>query len=836
MSIEIQNQEKKKTLKGIKNFIAKLPGIRGFLHKWRNALAEIKTLKKETASLKKQITVLKKKNTDFSGKIKQLNAEKKAMNTELAKVNRQMKKLREDAARGCLMADLARLQERQFERKTERMFWKADPSLEQSGELKHMQEIRFLEEKRPLVSIIRLYQDRTWKQDAKTAESECLLFIDKDTEVTDVWVDELLIAMREADRPGAIGAKLVYPEIPAGSANEEKSHMLQHAGIGFKDVIREKAHFIQPYNLKNGEPDSDLDLELQERIAVSGNAMLIKKMVFDEIGGFDDRYIDEYADVDLCLRLYQAGYKNYYCPKALVYSAGVEDQGEDIKEKKRRRTHDMMVFKGKWQRYLAKHLFDDKISQSYMFTEQKLTVAFAVSDAKTGTDAEEYYHALFFGTALEALGCKVKILSRTAKKDWYNVGVDTDILVPVCPDYDVEAVYNCKNDLIRVSWQQEEETVYLKLEEKHSLNKAVDTECLFHPISELYDLSCMNEKTTEEKKEYLAGQKAYVIKNHIYKDAAHEFVQMIRGCFDVPVCSDEIDICGAMPDDESKKYWGDQYFAVGMKKEFEKLGYKANVLPRDRWYDRSRAGYVIVLRGKNPYYRPVGDNRKYIMWNISHPNDVTIKEYNSYDYVFFASQKMYDEFASKLQVPSGIAQQCVDDSAMVYEEGHDKQYELLFIGNSRHVFRPILKDLIPTEHKLTVYGRHWEKFPVQDYVVSDYMDNSKVGQAYHDAKILLNDHWDDMRENGIISNRIFDALAAGAFIISDDIPEIHELFGDNVVTYHGREDLKEKIDYYLEHEEERDAKAKAGQKIVLNGHTFRDRVAVMAKVIREMPL
>ncbi len=823
-------------MKGIKNFIAKLPGIRGFLRKWRNMLAEINALKKESAGLKKQITVLKKKNADFSGKVKQLNAEKKIMNTELTKADRQMKKLREDAAKGCLMADLARLQELQFERKTERMFWKADPSLEQSGELKHMEEIRFLEEKRPLVSIIRLDQNGKWNQDAETTESEYLLFVNKDTEITDGWMDELLIAMREAARPGAIGAKLVYPEIPAGMANEEKSYMLQHTGIGFKDVIREKAHFIQPYNMKNGQPDSDLNMELQERIAVSKNAMLIKKTVFDEIGGFDDRYIGEYADVDLCLRLYQAGYKNYYCPKALVYSDSVEDRVEDIKEKKRRCTHDLMVFKGKWQRYLAKQLFNDKISQSHMFTEQKLTIAFAVSDAKTGTDAEEYYHALFFGAALEALGCKVKILSRTAKKDWYNVGVDTDILVPVCPDYDIEAVYNCKNDLIRILWQQKDNTVCLKLEMEAGQDKAADMDCRFDLDYDLYDLSCMNEKTPAEKKEYLAEQKAYVIKNHIYEDAAHGFVQMISGCFDVPVCSDEIDICGAMPDDESKKYWGDQHFAVGMKKEFEKLGYKANVLPRDRWYDQSRAGYVIVLRGKNPYYRPMGDNRKYIMWNISHPDDVTIDEYNSYDYVFFASQKMHDEFASKLHVPSGVAQQCVDDSAMVYEEGHDKQYELLFVGNSRHVFRPILKDLIPTEHKLTVYGRHWENFPVQDYVVSDYMDNSKVGQAYHDAKILLNDHWDDMRENGIISNRIFDALAVGAFIISDDIPEIHELFGDNVVTYHGREDLKEKIDYYLKHEEERDAKAKAGQKIALNGHTFRDRVAVMVKVIREMPL
>ena len=450
-------------MKGIKNFIAKLPGIRGFLRKWRNMLAEINALKKESAGLKKQITVLKKKNADFSGKVKQLNAEKKIMNTELTKADRQMKKLREDAAKGCLMADLARLQELQFERKTERMFWKADPSLEQSGELKHMEEIRFLEEKRPLVSIIRLDQNGKWNQDAETTESEYLLFVNKDTEITDGWMDELLIAMREADRPGAIGAKLVYPEIPAGMANEEKSYMLQHTGIGFKDVIREKAHFIQPYNMKNGQPDSDLNMELQERIAVSKNAMLIKKTVFDEIGGFDDRYIGEYADVDLCLRLYQAGYKNYYCPKALVYSDGVEDRVEDIKEKKRRCTHDLMVFKGKWQRYLAKQLFNDKISQSHMFTEQKLTIAFAVSDAKTGTDAEEYYHALFFGAALEALGCKVKILSRTAKKDWYNVGVDTDILVLVCPDYDIEAVYNCKNDLIRILWQQKDNTVCLKL-------------------------------------------------------------------------------------------------------------------------------------------------------------------------------------------------------------------------------------------------------------------------------------------------------------------------------------------------------------------------------------
>ena len=47
-------------MKGIKNFIAKLPGIRGFLRKWRNMLAEINALKKESAGLKKTDNCTKK--------------------------------------------------------------------------------------------------------------------------------------------------------------------------------------------------------------------------------------------------------------------------------------------------------------------------------------------------------------------------------------------------------------------------------------------------------------------------------------------------------------------------------------------------------------------------------------------------------------------------------------------------------------------------------------------------------------------------------------------------------------------------------------------------------
>lgn len=199
------------------------------------------------------------------------------------------------------MADLARLQERQFERKTEWMFWKADPSPEQNDELKYIQEIRFLEEKRPLVSIIVLNQNgkknlerlmksfvnchfikyRNYFVDhastdgsvdyletyrsvydmtiikqnenlsfsvsnnyaAKQAKGEYLLFMNNDTQVTDGWLDELLIAIQKADQPGAIGAKLVYPEIPVGSANEENHTCFSMPELGLR-MLYGKRHIL----------------------------------------------------------------------------------------------------------------------------------------------------------------------------------------------------------------------------------------------------------------------------------------------------------------------------------------------------------------------------------------------------------------------------------------------------------------------------------------------------------------------------------------------------------------------------------------------------------------
>ena len=65
------------------------------------------------------------------------------------------------------------------------------------------------------------------------------------------------------------------------------------------------------------------------------------------------------------------------------------------------------------------------------------------------------------------------------------------------------------------------------------------------------------------------------------------------------------------------------------------------------------------------------------------------------------------------------------------------------------------------------------------------------------AGIVLNDHWPDMRSQGFISNRVYDALASGAFVISDAATGIAEEFDGAVATYTTRSELRDTVDAFL---------------------------------------
>lgn len=386
------------------------------------------------------------------------------------------------------------------------------------------------------------------------------------------------------------------------------------------------------------------------------------------------------------------------------------------------------------------------------------------------------------------------------------------------------------NDLRSHLFAIQEELTYIR-EENKELTK--ENEALISQVHELKRL--LSSYDVQRKKDTrMISRSISATESAVLRQINTPFFPTVTQ--PLPVLNDkEIDIYGAMPDHESQKSWGDLHYAVALKKEFERSGYKANIICADQWNANSTARYTLVLRGTLPCFPYALPGKKFIQWNISHPDDVPITEYNLYDYVFFASEKLYRKLGDRIRPGSDYLLQCTDPETMQARPTVEKRFELLFIGNSRGVYRKILADLLPTSHDLVVYGNGWDNIaPVKPFVVEKYLDNTLVGQAYHDAQILLNDHWEDMRKEGIVSNRIFDALAAGAFVISDYMPEIDELFEGAVVTYKTKEGLQEKIDYYLGHADLRVELAEKGKRIVLEHHTFRHRVEKILSVMKAL--
>lgn len=341
----------------------------------------------------------------------------------------------------------------------------------------------------------------------------------------------------------------------------------------------------------------------------------------------------------------------------------------------------------------------------------------------------------------------------------------------------------------------------------------------YHSEEELTDIInyyLINSDEREEKIKYLQD---IVLGNHTYQHRANTLKEVLEEYYKKP----KIIIKTPVPSWNEIHRWGDFYVAEGLKNEFEKKGYIVKIQMLSEWNDSSDSigDTVIVLRGLS-YYKPKVQHFN-IMWNISHSDLVSLNEYELYDHVFIASKYWTEQLKDKVKVPVECMWQCTDINKFYPEYNEKYKSDLLFVGNSRKVYRKILKDLLPTEHNLSVYGADWGGLINKKYIKGDHIPNDELHQAYSSCKILLNDHWEDMREKGFISNRIFDGLACGAYIISDEVSGLDELFKGRVSTYSTVDELNTLIDDALNNPK------KVSNDI--SGHTYEDRVKQFMDVI-----
>lgn len=281
------------------------------------------------------------------------------------------------------------------------------------------------------------------------------------------------------------------------------------------------------------------------------------------------------------------------------------------------------------------------------------------------------------------------------------------------------------------------------------------------------------------------------------------------------------------PDSEYKYRWGDYSFCMTLKRYLEKEGFYVVVDCYEDWYCNIDADVVLVIRGLYPYHPDRRNTKcKYILWEVSHPEIVSMEEYDLYDLVYVNSVSYAQKLENQVHVPVLPLMLCADTD-LFFPGEEEIQYERVFVGNSRGVRRKVVSCCYDNGIELDVWGDGWEPLLDKDGGVRLHgpIANEKLPELYRASGVILNDHWDDMKEYGFVNNRILEALCCGAVVISDYNKSYEKLFGDVLVFYEDEEDFLTKIEKIRENEEEIRQKVRAFWPVLKKEYSFAARAS-----------
>ncbi len=177
---------------------------------------------------------------------------------------------------------------------------------------------------------------------ARAADAAFLLLLNNDTEViAPDWIDAMLGQARRA-QVGAVGALLLYPD-----------GTVQHSGVVLGILgLAGHAHRYLPGNGPGYHGALELDTNY---LALTGACLMVEKRKYLEVGGLDETLAVSYNDVDLCLKLRQAGYRNVVVPRARLYHYESKSRGgDDTPAKVARAMEEVSTIRRRWPQFAAR--------------------------------------------------------------------------------------------------------------------------------------------------------------------------------------------------------------------------------------------------------------------------------------------------------------------------------------------------------------------------------------------------------------------------------------------------------------------------------------------------
>ena len=168
---------------------------------------------------------------------------------------------------------------------------------------------------------------------AAQSRGKYLVFLNNDTQVMDGWLDHLLQTFRQHPGAGLVGARLVYPD----GRLQECGGMVFSDGSGWN------------YG-RGGNPAQPEYMHLREADYCSGACFMIEAALFNELGGFDERYRPAYyEDTDLCFRVRAAGRQVLVQPAStVVHHEGITSGTDTDSGTKRFQSINREKFAARW--------------------------------------------------------------------------------------------------------------------------------------------------------------------------------------------------------------------------------------------------------------------------------------------------------------------------------------------------------------------------------------------------------------------------------------------------------------------------------------------------------
>lgn len=202
-----------------------------------------------------------------------------------------------------------------------------------------------------------------------------------------------------------------------------------------------------------------------------------------------------------------------------------------------------------------------------------------------------------------------------------------------------------------------------------------------------------------------------------------------------------------------------------------------------------------------------------------------------YDALFFKDEYVVQFAREKLEKPAYFLPQACNPKwhrrPAALSEADRKKYGCdLTVAGNLYWYRALMLEPF-VGYNMKVWGANaprWLESPVTRFYQHHYVAEEEKAKAMTAAKIVMNTmHYAEILGCNL---RLFETAGCGAFQIVDWRPNLYKFLEPEreVVTFHSRRELKEKVDYYLAHDEERQAIADRAYARAHAEHTYRHRL------------